>query len=207
MIFELIEDLSKKDLVIIHDNESLDAAEEFKDKLSKEDIEPMLFDEDDVDIFNKILSSDKCILVFSKSSQSPEIREMIIEARRKNLKVYGVYDNFRGSLALLSDKYYIANEYDDFLKKFFILFKHNYDGKTKPMPQNANVFSHVNGMIIRLNVAYGDEVKKGSVLGIIESMKMEVELISDKEGIVLDIFVASGDVVTIGDPIMCINEE
>lgn len=207
MIRALIDDLDKTDLVIICDNESLDFAEDFKDKLFQKNIESMLVSEDNFDLFNTILSCDNCLLVFSKSGQNPMLRKMIIESRRKNLKIYGVYDNFRCSLALLSDKYFITSEYDNFLNTFFMVLNLHGNGEKMPTPQKANVSSHINGMIIRLNVKYGDKVKKDSVLAIIESMKMEIELISDIEGIVTDILVAPGDVVVIGDPIMFINNE
>ena len=206
MINALIEDLGKKNLIIICDKESLDVADAFKDKLLEKNIESLLVSEDDFDLFNETLSGDDFLLVLSKTGDNQIIREMVIKARRKNLKVYGVYDNFRCGLALLSDEYFITSKYSDFLNTIFLVMNLQNNVK-RPIPQGANVFSHVNGMIIRVNVTLGDEVKKGSVLAIIESMKMEMEVVCDVEGIVADILVAPGDVVFIDDPLMLINEK
>lgn len=204
MINALIEDFGKKNLIIICDKESLDVAEDFKDKLLQKNIESLLISEDEFDLFNATLSGDDFLLVLSKTGQNPMLRKMIVKARRKNLKVYGVYNNFRCGLALLSDKYFITSKYSNFLNTLFMMM--NLQNK-KSMPQKANVFSHVNGSIIRVNVTLGDEVKKGSVLAIIESMKMEMELVCDMNGIVDEIWVAPGDAVFIDDPIMFINDE
>lgn len=202
MINALIEDLGKKNLIIICDKESLDVAEDFKDKLLQKNIESLLVSEDDFDLFNATLSHDDFLLVLSKTGQNPMLRKMIVQARRKNLKIYGVYENFRCGLVLLSDEYFITSKYSNFLSTIFMVMNLQNKGS---MPLKANVFSHVNGSIIRLNVTCGDEVKKGSVLAIIESMKMEMELVCDMDGIVDEIWVAPGDAVFIDDPIMFIR--
>lgn len=51
------------------------------------------------------------------------------------------------------------------------------------------------GSIFKLNVAVGDTVKKGDVLLIMEAMKMENNIMSEKDGVVKSIKVALGDAV------------
>lgn len=51
------------------------------------------------------------------------------------------------------------------------------------------------GSIFKMNVAIGDTVKKGDVLLIMEAMKMENNIMSEKDGVVKTIKVAVGDAV------------
>ena len=51
------------------------------------------------------------------------------------------------------------------------------------------------GLVVSLSVAEGQEVKKGDVLLILESMKMQNELKSPRDGVVGRILVAGGDSV------------
>ena len=54
-------------------------------------------------------------------------------------------------------------------------------------------------------VAVGDVVKKGQIIGIIETMKLMNELESDKEGVVTAILIENEQVVEFGQPLMEIN--
>lgn len=55
------------------------------------------------------------------------------------------------------------------------------------------------GNIMALFVKAGDEVKKGEKLLIYEAMKMENNLLSEKDGVVKKIYVGQGDNVLEGD--------
>lgn len=57
------------------------------------------------------------------------------------------------------------------------------------------IISPLNGRIVRLNVKKGDIVKKGDVLIVIESMKMENKILAPAEAVITDINVAYGDQV------------
>ncbi len=54
-------------------------------------------------------------------------------------------------------------------------------------------------------VAEGDEVAEGDTLVILESMKMEIPVITERGGRVAELKVAEGDVVQEGDPIAVIE--
>jgi biotin carboxyl carrier protein len=58
------------------------------------------------------------------------------------------------------------------------------------------------GSIFKLNVAVGDTIKKGDVLLIMEAMKMENNIMSEKDGVVKNIKVAVGDAVLQDDVLM-----
>ncbi len=61
-----------------------------------------------------------------------------------------------------------------------------------PMPGNINA----------VKVTAGQQVKKGDVLILLEAMKMENEIVADKDGKVGQIFVQKGAVVDTGAPLI-----
>lgn len=58
------------------------------------------------------------------------------------------------------------------------------------------------GSIFKLNVAVGESVKKGDVLLIMEAMKMENNIMAEKDGVVKAIKVVVGDAVLQEDVLM-----
>jgi|GEM_PF-2825184 len=67
------------------------------------------------------------------------------------------------------------------------------------------VKAHASGKVVELRIREGDEVEKGSVLLVLEAMKMELELNSPIKGVVKRIFIKEGDEVRIGDPLLIIR--
>lgn len=67
----------------------------------------------------------------------------------------------------------------------------------KPLSSfNGNqVLSPLNGKVVKLHVKEGDKVKKGELLMIIESMKMENKILAPAPAIVAEVMVSSGDQV------------
>jgi len=74
------------------------------------------------------------------------------------------------------------------------------------IPQKSSILTKVKaplpGSIFKLQVAEGDSVKKGDVLLIMEAMKMENNILSEKDGVVKSIKVAVGDAVLQEDVLM-----
>lgn len=66
---------------------------------------------------------------------------------------------------------------------------------TAPLPGNINA----------VKVAVGDTVKAGTVLIILEAMKMENEVVAHKDGKISKIFVQKGAVVQTGDALVNID--
>ncbi len=69
----------------------------------------------------------------------------------------------------------------------------------------AGVKSPLPGVILSLNVAVGDAVKVGQRLLVLEAMKMENNIDSDREGVVKAINVRQGDSVLEGDVLLTIG--
>ncbi len=58
------------------------------------------------------------------------------------------------------------------------------------------------GLILKINVKEGDKVKKGDVLLIMEAMKMENNIMSEKDGVVTSVKRAEGESVLQNDIII-----
>jgi acetyl-CoA carboxylase biotin carboxyl carrier protein len=54
-------------------------------------------------------------------------------------------------------------------------------------------------------VAVGDSAEAGTILVVLESMKMEIPVLAEKAGTVVEILVAAGDVVQEGDPLVSLT--
>ena len=61
------------------------------------------------------------------------------------------------------------------------------------------------GMVLKIKVNTGDKVQKGTVVAVLEAMKMENDIYAEKDGIVEQIFVEEGDTVNAGDNLMLIK--
>jgi len=61
------------------------------------------------------------------------------------------------------------------------------------------------GLILEVRVKVGDNVFAGQIVAVMEAMKMENNLIAQKDGIVKDIRVQKGTEVSTGDIIMIIH--
>lgn len=70
---------------------------------------------------------------------------------------------------------------------------------------SGHVKSPLPGVILELHVKVGDTVKAGQRLLILEAMKMENSIDSDKDGVVTAINVHKGDAVMEGDPLLTIG--
>ena len=61
------------------------------------------------------------------------------------------------------------------------------------------------GTVIEVRVAEGDEVAEGAVICIVEAMKMENELTAHRAGVVTQLAVAAGDAVGFGETICIVS--
>ncbi len=63
------------------------------------------------------------------------------------------------------------------------------------------VVSPMQGTVLKVDVADGDEVEVGAVICVVEAMKMENEIVAHRPGTVADVAVAPGDAVSSGQVI------
>ena len=68
--------------------------------------------------------------------------------------------------------------------------------------EDGTVRAPMPGVIIEIKVSKGDDVKKGDILMILESMKMENSIKTSVDGIVSSIFISQGDSVQFGQSLM-----
>lgn len=69
----------------------------------------------------------------------------------------------------------------------------------------ANIKAHITGTVWKIEVAVGDTIAEGTVVMILESMKMEMPVESDDAGRITEILVKEGDSVKEGQPVATIE--
>ena len=62
--------------------------------------------------------------------------------------------------------------------------------------------AHITGTVWKIEVKKGDAVTEGTVVAILESMKMEMPVEAEDEGTVEEILVKEGEAVTEGAPLV-----
>jgi propionyl-CoA carboxylase alpha chain len=72
----------------------------------------------------------------------------------------------------------------------------------KPPDLSKFVLAPMPGLLVRLTVRPGDEVKAGQDLAIMEAMKMENLLRAEQDGKILQVFAAVGDTLGVDQPIL-----
>ena len=69
------------------------------------------------------------------------------------------------------------------------------------------VESPITGVIVEISVSVGEEVSDGDLLVVIESMKMENEILSEYEGTVKQVLVFPNQNISQEEPIMILTVE
>ena len=77
----------------------------------------------------------------------------------------------------------------------------------RPLPVRGGtaVESPMPGIILEVCVREGDKVRKGQKVAVLEAMKMENDILSDRDGTVTGIYVNRGDTVAYGVKILTIE--
>lgn len=70
---------------------------------------------------------------------------------------------------------------------------------------NAQINCPMNGTIVDVKVKVGDKVSNGTVIAVLEAMKMENDIVSDKDGVVASINVSKGESVETGALVATLN--
>ncbi len=64
------------------------------------------------------------------------------------------------------------------------------------------VKAHITGNVWKIEVKVGDKVEEGTTVAILESMKMEMPVESEEEGVVKAILVTENQAVKEGEPLV-----
>jgi acetyl-CoA carboxylase biotin carboxyl carrier protein len=62
--------------------------------------------------------------------------------------------------------------------------------------------AHITGTVWKIEVKIGDKVEEGTVVAILESMKMEMPVEAEDEGEIVEILITEGQAVTEGAPLV-----
>ncbi len=77
--------------------------------------------------------------------------------------------------------------------------------KAAPVAGAKQVKAPMPGTIVSVKVNVGDKVESGTLVAVLEAMKMENEIFAGVDGIVAGISVSAGDSVNSGDVIVSVN--
>lgn len=69
----------------------------------------------------------------------------------------------------------------------------------------APINAPMRGTIVDVKVKVGDKVTNGTVVAVLEAMKMENDIVSDRDGVVASICVNKGEAVETGAPVVTLN--
>ena len=79
---------------------------------------------------------------------------------------------------------------------------------TAPSPPRSGegtVIAPMQGLIVKIPIRAGDDVKLGDVVAVLEAMKMQNDIVTTVAGKVRDIYVKEGEVVTPNQPLLAIG--
>lgn len=226
-INDLVEDITSWGrFFIIVDGESQEEARNFCRELEDFDISSFVIIEGMEDEFRKNLNEDDTVLVISKLGNEDFIKGMVKTALVKNIGIYAICSDFRSHLSILAEESIIINETEEFKENLKQIFNRIYERissdseedtyeisnpipcapiNDNSIPPECKLTSPLQAMVIDIKVKVGDRVKKGDLICVLEAMKMENDVFSDKEGIIEYILVEPNDGVNIGDTLMIIK--
>jgi acetyl-CoA carboxylase biotin carboxyl carrier protein len=69
----------------------------------------------------------------------------------------------------------------------------------------ANIEAHITGNVWKIEVAVGDRVADGDTVAILESMKMEIPVETEEDGVVREIRCEEGQSVSEGDVLVVLE--
>jgi biotin carboxyl carrier protein len=73
------------------------------------------------------------------------------------------------------------------------------------LPKSVDIQAEMVANVLQVYVGPGDSVAAGDTVVLLESMKMEIPVLSEHAGTVASVNVASGDVVQEGDPLVTLD--
>ncbi|HEY8952789.1 MAG TPA: biotin/lipoyl-containing protein, partial [Candidatus Dormibacteraeota bacterium] len=74
-----------------------------------------------------------------------------------------------------------------------------------PRTGEGTVIAPMQGLIVKLPVKAGDDVKLGDVVAVLEAMKMQNDIVSTVAGKVREVYVNEGEVVTPSQPLLTVG--
>jgi biotin carboxyl carrier protein len=78
-------------------------------------------------------------------------------------------------------------------------------GGGRPVIREGTVVAPMQGLILRIPVSVGDRVQLGDVVAVLEAMKMQNDVTATRAGVVREVYVTEGTVVSPQDPIVYVE--
>lgn len=72
-------------------------------------------------------------------------------------------------------------------------------------PRDGAITAPMQGLIVKVPVRVGDEVKLGDVVAVLEAMKMQNDIVTTRPGKVLEVYVKEGQVVRPNEPLVAVG--
>lgn len=72
-------------------------------------------------------------------------------------------------------------------------------------PRDGAITAPMQGLIVKVPVRVGDEVKLGDVVAVLEAMKMQNDIVTTRPGKVLEVYVREGEVVSPNQPLVAVG--
>jgi biotin carboxyl carrier protein len=74
-----------------------------------------------------------------------------------------------------------------------------------PRTGEGTVIAPMQGLIVKIPVKAGDEVKLGDVVAVLEAMKMQNDIVTTVGGRVSQVYVKEGEVVSPNQPLLAVG--
>jgi biotin carboxyl carrier protein len=74
-----------------------------------------------------------------------------------------------------------------------------------PRTGEGTVIAPMQGLIVKIPVKAGDEVKLGDVVAVLEAMKMQNDIVTTVAGRVSQVYVKEGEVVSPNQPLLAVG--
>jgi acetyl/propionyl-CoA carboxylase alpha subunit len=121
--------------------------------------------------------------------KSVSVNEIDIVYNNKLIKAF-ISEDEKGISSVSVNGYTIGIERTDIINNKKVYSSSEGDSS------GGNLFSPMPGKVIKVNVKEGDEVKRGTILLVVEAMKMENNIVSVADAVVETVNVKEGDMVT-----------
>jgi biotin carboxyl carrier protein len=74
-----------------------------------------------------------------------------------------------------------------------------------PRTGEGTVIAPMQGLIVKIPVKQGDAVKLGDVVAVLEAMKMQNDIVTTVAGVVREVYVKEGEVVSPSQPLLAVG--
>lgn len=158
--------------------------------------------------FKNNLSDEDCLLAISKEGNDEFVRLMVAIAGLYDLKIMGVSADFNNAFEMISSNSLIIEEnFRRNLERFLKRLRMKINGDLiECTPKGKLLLFKSEGIVVKISVNVGDEVKKGDKILVMKIQNKEINLESESDGVVSQILVGEGEEVFIGDPLIRIRE-